>query len=133
MAPEVEDSSSKSLEKILEWYPTVPPAVDTLVHILIQKQAAWLPQSQAVCSWDGDLSYAELDDLSSRLAAYLAAQGVGSETIVPLCFEKSVWAIVSVLAVLKAGGVFLLLDPSQPIARLKSIVGQTGANFALSS
>ena len=51
----------------------------------------------------------------------------------PLCFEKSVWAIVGMLAVLKAGGTFLLLDISQPIVRLESIVRQTGDTFALSS
>ncbi|CZR65846.1 uncharacterized protein PAC_15746 [Phialocephala subalpina] len=132
MAPTHRVQMSK-VEKILEWYPEIPSATETPVHLLIYKQAIEHPESQAVCSWDGNLTYSELDDLSSRLAEYLATQGVKAEIIVPLCFEKSLWAIVSVLAVLKAGGAFLLLDPSQPIARLESIVEQTEARLALSS
>ncbi|PVH82351.1 hypothetical protein DL98DRAFT_386885, partial [Cadophora sp. DSE1049] len=95
--------------------------------------AAQDPPSQAVCSWDGNLTYAELDEYSSRLASSLSGKGVAPEVVVPVAFEKSRWAIVSALAVLKAGGAFLLLDTSQPIARLKSAVEQTGARLALSS
>lgn len=116
-----------------EWNGEVPRAVETPVHYLIQVQAAQHPEAQAICSWDGNLTYSELDKLSSRLACYLTTQGVAPETIVPLCFEKSKWTIVGLLAVLKAGGAFLLLDPSQPISRLQSIVQQTGATLALSS
>ena len=82
---------------------------------------------------DGDLTYAELDALSSRLANYLSSRGIGPEVIVPVCFEKSMMTIVSSLAVLKAGGAFVLLDISQPVARLKSIILQTNAKLALSS
>lgn len=128
-----ENKGSSNFERMLNWNGEFPQAVDIFVQTLIQEQAARHPDSQAVCSWDGSLSYSELDDLSSHLANYLFAQGVGPETIVPLCFEKSVWTIVGLLGVLKAGGAFLLLDPSQPIARLQSIVSQTGAQFALSS
>jgi len=118
---------------MLEWNGELPRPVNTLVHHLILAQAVQHPKSQAVCSCDYSLTYSELDNLSSRLAKYLISQGVGVEVIVPLCFEKSVWAIVSVLAVLKAGGAFLLLDSSQPISRLESITSQAGSSFALSS
>jgi non-ribosomal peptide synthetase component F len=67
------------------------------------------------------------------LADYLSTRGIGPEVIVPLCFEKSLWAIVSLLAVLKAGGAFVLLDISQPVSRLESIIQQTEAKFAMSS
>jgi len=133
MSQNDEKKDSSSFERMLNWNGELPQAVDTFVQTLIQEQAARHPESQAVCSWDGSLSYSELDNLSSHLANYLHAQGIGPETIVPLCFEKSIWTIVGLLAVLKAGGAFLLLDPSQPIARLQSIVSQTGAQFALSS
>ncbi|KAF4629796.1 hypothetical protein G7Y89_g8347 [Cudoniella acicularis] len=133
MAQNGQVQSSKSFQRMLQWNGELPAAVDTFVHSLIQARAYQQPNSQAICSWDGNLTYAELDDLSSRLAGYISTQGVAPEVIVPLCFEKSKWAIVGLLAVLKAGGAFLLLDPSQPIARLESIVDQTGATFALSS
>jgi len=77
------------------------------------------------------MTYAELNTLSSRLANYLASRGVGPEVTVPVCFEKSRWAIVSLLAVLRAGGTFVLFDISQPVARLKSIIMQTNAKLAL--
>jgi amino acid adenylation domain-containing protein len=133
MAQKDEIQKSGNFQKLLEWNREVPQAVETLVHRLIQAQSLQQPELQAVCSWDGNLTYAELDSLSSRLASYLSTQSVGPEVIVPLCFEKSVWTVVSLLAVLKAGGTFLLLDISQPIVRLESIVRQTGATFALSS
>jgi amino acid adenylation domain-containing protein len=133
MAKDAEALSLASFKKSLEWNGKLPQAVQTLVHSLIHDQAVKNGEAQAVCSWDGDLTYAELDALSSRLGTYLGTHGVGPEVIVPLCFEKSKWAIVAILGVLKAGGAFLLLDPSQPIARLESIVKQTGAKLALSS
>jgi amino acid adenylation domain-containing protein len=94
-----------------------------------------LSRLESANSWigDGNLSYAELDSLSSGLANYLASRGIGPEVIVPICSEKSLWTIVALLAVHKSGGAFVLLDISQPAARLKSIIQQTGAKFALSS
>jgi non-ribosomal peptide synthetase component F len=61
--------------------------------------------------------------LSERLAYYLVGLGIGPEIMVPLCFEKSMWTIVAMLSVLKAGGVFVPLDLSHPVwrtSRLKS-------------
>jgi non-ribosomal peptide synthetase component F len=133
MARDAEVLSQASFKKSLEWNGKLPQAVEALIHSLIHAQALKDGEAQAVCSWDGNFTYADLDSLSSRLGDYLTTQGVGPEAIVPLCFEKSKWAIVGLLAVLKAGGVFLLLDPLQPIARLESIVKQTNSRVALSS
>ncbi|KAI0129876.1 hypothetical protein BJ170DRAFT_290871 [Xylariales sp. AK1849] len=124
---------SQKIQTILDNNQHVPPAIETLVQDLIREQTEQHPDSQAICSWDGDLTYKELDELSSRLANHLVTKGVAPEVFVPLCFEKSFWTIVSVLAVTKAGGGFVLLDPSLPIARLESIVRQTRAKIALSS
>jgi non-ribosomal peptide synthetase component F len=56
------------------------------------------------------MTYGKLDEQSSRLASYLVCLGVRLGDIVPLCFEKSMWTIVAMLAVLKAGGAFAPLD-----------------------
>jgi amino acid adenylation domain-containing protein len=126
--------ASSRFQESLDWNQKVPPAAGTHVHCLIKAQATQHPELQAVCSWDGSLAYDELDKYSSQLASHLSvSHGVGPEVIVPLCFEKSVWTIVGLLAVLKAGGAFLLLDVSQPVGRLKTMVQQTGAFIALSS
>ncbi|KAK3387990.1 hypothetical protein B0H63DRAFT_431974 [Podospora didyma] len=106
----------------------------TLAQDLISGHAHDHPSWPAICSHDGGLTYAELDSLSTSLAHYLqSSANIGPEVIVPLWFEKSSWTIVSMLAVLKAGGAFVALDVLQPVSRLESIIRQTGAAFALSS
>lgn len=113
-------------------YP-VPEASTSLIHELIHDQAQAHPNAEAVVSWDGILSYRELDSASTRLASFLIAEGVKPETIVPLLFEKSIWAVVSMLATLKAGGAFMTLDVSQPASRLRFIIAESGTKVALSS
>jgi non-ribosomal peptide synthetase component F len=118
---------------MLESNRIIPPAIDAFVHDLVRAHAEQDPDLQAICASDGNLTYGELEDLSSQLATRLVTQGVGPEVTVPLCFEKSKWAIVGLLGTLKAGGAFALLDPSQPVARLEYFVKQAGATFVLSS
>ncbi|KAF2421107.1 acetyl-CoA synthetase-like protein [Tothia fuscella] len=133
MLVETDDNAAQWFEQILLWNKDIPSVVENCVTELI---AVWVkaePNTEAVCSWDGSFTYAELDDLSSRLAYHLVENGIIHEVIVPVCFEKSKWAIVSLLAVLKAGGAFVLLDPSIPAARLSSAVEQTKAQLALAS
>ena len=89
--------------KIWEWNAVVPEAVDdTSVHDLIAKTTREQPDAQAVCAWDGQLSYEDLDDLSTRLAHCLIDRfGLITASVVPLCFEKSMWMPVAALAVFK--------------------------------
>jgi brevianamide F synthase len=93
----------------------------TCIHTLILDQCQKQPNAEAVCAWDGSMTYAKLDRLSGLLQLQLMSSGVRSETIVPLLFEKSMWTIVAILGVLRAGGAFTLLDPSQPNLRLVDI------------
>src|SRR5207237_2208672 len=64
------------------------------------------------------MTYGELDRHANRLANHLMTRGVGSETIVGLCLDRSPLSIMSTLAVLKSGGAFLPLDPAYPVERL---------------
>lgn len=98
-----------------------------------QTRAFAIKDEERIWAWDGDLTYAELDRLAGRLAAQLVELGVGPEVMVPLCFEKSRWTVAAMLAVLKAGGAFVLLDTSQPTARHKAIVQQIGSSLLLCS
>lgn len=126
-------SAVRDDQQIWEWNRPPPEAVSTCAHYLIEARTLEQPNSSAICSWDGDLTYGELEDLSSRLAGFLTGHGVGPEVLVPLCFEKSRWTIVAMLAVLKAGGAFVPLDSTQPISRLESAIRQTNSGLALSS
>lgn len=80
------------------------------------------PDAPAVCAWDGNLTYRELDAAASALAQHLRQFGVGPDVLVPVCFEKSVLAVVAQLAVLKAGGACVPMDPSHPRDRLGKIL-----------
>ncbi|KAK1139551.1 Nonribosomal Peptide Synthase (NRPS) [Aspergillus melleus] len=110
-----------------------PRRVDDCAHRLFNRQADVQPQAPAVCAWDGDLTYSELDRLSSLLATCLAQHGVGHETFVPIHCERSKWVLVAIIAVAKAGAAFVLLDPSHPPSRLRAICDDVRAAIIISS
>ncbi|KYK58459.1 peptide synthetase [Drechmeria coniospora] len=121
------------LGQIWRWNEALPPTIETCMHDIFTDQARRQPDAIAVEAWDGTLTYEELDHLSTRLAHQLRRQHVDIGTRVPLCFEKSLWAVVALLGVMKAGATFSLTDPSQPEARLRTIVEQTGADLVVTS
>ena len=124
---DVQSASPADLQQIFLWNATVPDASEHCVHDLIQSRASTSQDHPAICSWDGSLSYGELENLSSQLASQLAAQAsIGPEVLVPICFEKSKWAVVAMLAVLKAGGACVPLSPAHPVSRLKTIIRDLG-------
>lgn len=100
--------------------------------MVISQTANRQPSAQAICSWDGNLTYHELETVSSRLASHLLSLGIGPGLFVPVCMEKSLWAIVTFLAILKAGAAFVPMDATQP-GRWRTIVEQTGAQFVIAS
>ncbi|KFZ18629.1 hypothetical protein V501_01109 [Pseudogymnoascus sp. VKM F-4519 (FW-2642)] len=132
----VADLTSLGQENILQlesWNGEVPESASTCMHTLISQQCLAQPNAPAVCTTEGTMSYGELDKLSSKLAAYLINIGVGPEVFVPLCFKKSKWTTVGILAVMKAGGAFVLLDPTYPLSRLQEISGDIRATIVLCS
>ncbi|MDP8986665.1 MAG: amino acid adenylation domain-containing protein [Pseudomonadota bacterium] len=97
------------------------------VHDLITMQCLRDADKDAI-SWRGDnLSYAQLDVRANRMANYLRVLGVGPEVVVGVCADPSFDLIVSLLAILKAGGVYLPLEPSYPAARLNQIAADADA------
>ncbi|KAI1172004.1 peptide synthetase [Nemania sp. FL0916] len=124
---------TKQLEQIWTWNSPAPPTLETCMHDIIKDCAKMRPGDLAIESWDGNFTYHDVDSLSDIFATKLAGLGVAPGTNVPLCFEKSRWTVVAVLAVMKAGGTFALTDPSQPEGRLRTIVEQTGANVLITS
>ncbi|KAF7512376.1 hypothetical protein GJ744_001944 [Endocarpon pusillum] len=117
--------------QILEWNRRYPEVVNTCVPEVFAQQVQMRPQAPAVNAWDGDLTYAELGELSTKLAHHLVANGVGPEVLVPLCFEKSCWAVVAQMSVMKAGGACINLDPAHPLSRLELIIQDVRAQVML--
>ncbi|PNP39601.1 hypothetical protein TGAMA5MH_08417 [Trichoderma gamsii] len=109
------------------------PATELCTHWLIQNQINSHPDEIAIASWDGNLTYSQVGTYAARLAAKLQELGVGPESLVPLCFSKSCWAVISMVAVQMAGGAFVPLDPNAPQARLQGILRDTGAALAIAS
>ncbi|MFE0179043.1 condensation domain-containing protein, partial [Streptomyces sp. NPDC059002] len=89
------------------------------------------PDAVAVVSGERALSYGELDASSNRLARYLVGLGVGRESRVGLCLPRGVDMVVAELAVWKAGGAFVPLDPEYPADRLAFMVADSGAEVVL--
>ncbi|MER6752537.1 AMP-binding protein, partial [Streptomyces fungicidicus] len=68
------------------------------------------------------LSYGEVEERANRLARKLIARGVGPESVVALVLERSPEVVIAALAVLKAGGAYLPVDPGQPAERIRSVI-----------
>ncbi|KAG9244842.1 hypothetical protein BJ878DRAFT_440567 [Calycina marina] len=125
--------SHRDMKQIAKWNTEEPELVQECIHTAFEQQVDIRPRAPAVCSWDGQLTYRGLDILAGKLAQHLRSRGVGPEVIVPLCFEKSVYVLISMVAVLKAGGVIAVLDPANPVARLHEIAFQVQAKLVLTS
>ncbi|KAJ5517741.1 hypothetical protein N7453_000163 [Penicillium expansum] len=103
------------------------------IHTLVLEHCQSQPNAEALCAWDGSITYAELDQFSLAVALKLLSLGVRPESVVPLYFEKSRWTVVAMLGVLRAGGAFVLLDPSHPMTRLAEICSEVQATVAIAS
>ncbi|KAK1590723.1 uncharacterized protein LY79DRAFT_632018 [Colletotrichum navitas] len=130
---EISTLSSHDLRQLWEWNKVCIEPVEKCVHHFVEQTMKEHPNKEAIFSWDGSMSYRELDDLSRNLAHHIKSLGIGPEKIVPLCFEKSKWAIVSMLAVLRAGACFVMLDPAHPNVRVMSIAEEVEAEVLLCS
>jgi amino acid adenylation domain-containing protein/non-ribosomal peptide synthase protein (TIGR01720 family) len=108
---------------LVDWNATespVPPAAS--VHALFEAQADAHPDAPAVRFEDRSLSYRELDERANRLAHRLRSLGVGPDTLVGLCVERSLEMVIGLLGVLKAGGAYVPLDPAYPRDRLAFMI-----------
>jgi amino acid adenylation domain-containing protein len=111
---------------VVEWNATASPYPrEACVHALFEAQAERAPEAVAVVCGGESLSYAELNRRANRLAHQLRALGVGPEARVGVCMERSAELVVALLAVLKAGGAYLPLDPSYPSERLRYMLADS--------
>jgi amino acid adenylation domain-containing protein len=92
------------------------------LHHLFEEQVERNLDRIALVFEDEKLTYKELNDRANRLAHYLQSLGVRTGELVGICVERSLDTIVGILGVLKAGGAYLPLDPSNPQDRLEYIL-----------
>lgn len=120
-------------QQIAEWNNAMPETIEMCIHEVFEQQSRLNPDAPAISAWDGEFTYSQVDYLSTRLSYYLTNFGVMPESFVALCFDKSAYTIIAMIAVLKAGGGCVPLDAGHPKAALELRVLETGAQVVLSS
>ncbi|MCV4289293.1 amino acid adenylation domain-containing protein, partial [Pseudomonas capsici] len=95
-----------------------PYPLDQTVHGLFEAQVERTPDAVALVFGDEQLSYAELNQRANRLAHHLRSQGVQPDSRVGICVERGTDMVVGLLAILKAGGGYVPLDPAYPAERI---------------
>ncbi|KAF2424850.1 non-ribosomal peptide synthetase module [Tothia fuscella] len=121
------------INDIWNWNHRLPPTHNSCMHDIVSEQARKFPDKVGISSWDGNLTYAQIDYYSTIIAKSLINIGIKMHDFLPVCFEKSRWTIVAVLAAMKSGATFVLMDPTLPLARLQNMAEQVGATAIISS
>ncbi|MBR8839548.1 MAG: amino acid adenylation domain-containing protein [Stigonema ocellatum SAG 48.90 = DSM 106950] len=131
---ELSPLTAKEREQLLfEWNQTrADYPQDASLHQLFEQQVERVPDALALISQTEQLSYRQLNQRVNQLAHYLQKQGVTKETLVAICLERSVEMVVGILAVLKAGGAYIPLDPNYPIERLRFMLSDAQVSLVLS-
>ncbi|MFE9687330.1 amino acid adenylation domain-containing protein, partial [Streptomyces sp. NPDC006285] len=132
MVAQVETLEAAERERLLvEFNDTAVPTPDVTVPGLVEAQAARTPDEIAVVAGDESLTYRALDTRAGRLAHELRRRGVGPESVVAVSLPRSADLVVALLAVLKAGGAYLPVDPKYPSHRLAAIFEEARPRLVL--
>ncbi|MEM9803639.1 MAG: amino acid adenylation domain-containing protein [Cyanobacteria bacterium P01_D01_bin.56] len=119
--PLLTDSERQQL--LVSWNDTTVEYSQTLcLHQLFEAQVRRTPNTVAVVFGSQQLTYRDLNSRSNQLAYYLQQAGVGPETTVGICVERSIEMVVAILGILKTGGTYVPLDPNYPQERLNLMV-----------
>ena len=98
---------------------------DLCIPQLIEQQAAMTPEALAVVMGDQQLTYKALNQQANQLAHALKKYGVGPDTLVGVCLERSISLVIGLLAILKADGAYVPIDPTYPTERISFMLKDT--------
>ncbi|MGW7819955.1 non-ribosomal peptide synthase/polyketide synthase [Streptomyces puniciscabiei] len=110
---------------------TFRPLPEATLPALFERQAARTPDAVAIVDGARDLTYAQVDRAANRLAHQLIRAGVGPERVVALALPRSAATVVAQLAVTKAGGAYLPVDPDYPAQRREFMIRDAGVHLVL--
>ena len=128
--------SKKDYQKLVyAWNKTdVVYPEDKTIHELFGEQVSKTPSKIALVYEDVELSYKELHERSNQLANYIRAEYlIKPDDLIALCLDRSEHMLISILAVLKAGGVYVPMDPSYPEERISYMLEDTRAKLLLAN
>jgi amino acid adenylation domain-containing protein len=103
------------------------------IHRVFERQAQQVPAGISVICGGRSLRYEQLNSESNRLARHLQRLGVGPETLIGICLERSPEMPLAILAVLKAGGAYVPLDPTYPPERLAFMIKDAGLRAVITN
>lgn len=125
----INDVTEQMQQQLAAWNATQQDfPFDRCVPQLVAKQAAATPDAVAVVAGNEQLTYQELNHRANQLAHYLRTLGVGPNTLVGLCVERSLDMVIGLLGIHKAGGAYVPLDPSSPVERLAFMLEDASAS-----
>ncbi len=101
------------------------------IHQLFERQVEKAPNNIAVTFNDKSITYQELNNKANQLAHYLIDQGIRADTIVGICMHRSIDLVIAIIAVFKAGGAYLPLDPDYPLNRLEHMISNSGLTLII--
>ncbi|MEK4684560.1 amino acid adenylation domain-containing protein [Bacillus sp. FSL M8-0256] len=98
---------------------------------LFEEQVQRHPHRIALSYMDEHMTYEDLDEKATKLAAYLQSKGIGPGSLVPMLFDRSFDMIVSVLGIVKSGAAYVPMSPEYPDARIRLIVRDTQSDVII--
>ena len=130
----VEVLDTEERRRLLEqWNDTTGPVSAATLAELFETQAALTPDSVAVACGSEILSYQELNERANRLAHHLIAAGVGPEHVVAVVLERLAGLFIALLAIMKAGAAYLLVDPDYPAGRITYMLDDARPAFLITT
>src|SRR2546428_2288223 len=124
-------SAAERRRLLRDWNATERALPGATLPQLFAAQADETPDAVAVVFAGEQLSYGELELRANQLAHHLRALGIGAESVVGVCLERSPALVVALIGILKAGGGYLPLDPEYPAERLHYMLADAGAALLL--
>ncbi|WP_421655811.1 amino acid adenylation domain-containing protein [Leptothermofonsia sp. ETS-13] len=116
-------TDSERHQLLVEWNDTaLAYPQDHCIHQLIEAQVERTPDKIAIVFEQSSLTYRELNQRANQLAHTLRSQGVGPDSLIGICVERSLEMVVGLLGILKAGGSYVPLDPAYPRERLALMI-----------
>ena len=103
------------------------------LHTLFEEQAQRTPSRKALLFADQTITYRELNERADSLASLLIDRGIGPDSVVAVCMERSIELIYTLLGILKAGAAYLPLDTDGPVQRWNDMLSQSGAVLVVGS
>jgi amino acid adenylation domain-containing protein len=125
-------SEAERQQMLVDWNDTQTQySTELCLHTLFERQVAYAPDAIALVFEQELLTYAELNARANQVAALLHSIGVAPGTLVGLCMERSLEGVIALLGLLKAGGVYVPLDPAYPAERLAFILKEAQISVLL--